>query len=154
MECACWRRTHYGVVWLVASILLMGCGGTLPVSTPQTDITLDVRGNVAASGTWDADRLQRLGLVGLVAIQPNGEEVTYEGVLLRDFLEAIEPAPGASRVIFSNLDGERVEMPLDSAQACEECLIAFGPWGSELRLAMPDQPAELWVNKLASIEIQ
>ncbi len=131
----------------------MGCGALL-ASAPQPDVTLVVSGNVAESSTWDSDRLQSLGLVELVAFRPNGEEVIWEGVLLKDLLEAVEPAPGTSRVIFINSDGDRVEMSLDDALACKECLVASGYWGTELHLAMPGQPAELWVKRLVSIEVQ
>jgi DMSO/TMAO reductase YedYZ molybdopterin-dependent catalytic subunit len=109
---------------------------------------------VAVNGTWDAKRLQSLGLVTLVAFQPNGEEVINEGVLLKDLLDAIEPEPNAGRVIFTNANGDRVEMPLDEAQACQECLVAFDPWGSDLHLTMPGLPAELWVRNLVGIELQ
>jgi DMSO/TMAO reductase YedYZ molybdopterin-dependent catalytic subunit len=153
MKRAYWRRAHCGIVWLVASILVAGCS-VVTVPTPQPDVTLVVSGNVATGGAWDADRLRGLGLVELVAIQPNGEELIWQGVLLRDLLDAAQPAPGTSQVIFTNSDGDRVEMSLHDAQACEECLVAFGLWGRDLHLAMPGQPAELWVKRLVSIEMQ
>jgi DMSO/TMAO reductase YedYZ molybdopterin-dependent catalytic subunit len=147
------RWTQCGLVWLAVSVLLVGCG-TLPVITPQPDVNLMVSGNVAESGTWDADRLQSLGLIDLVTFQPNGEEVICKGVLLKDLLDAVEPAPDASRVIFIDSAANRVEMPLDEAQACPECLVGFIPLGSGLKLAMPGHPARLWVKNLVSIEIQ
>jgi hypothetical protein len=90
-----------------------------------------------------------------IAFHPiGGEEVVSVGILLKDPLDATEPAPGASRVIFSDSDGDRAEMPLDEAQACEKCLVAFGRLGRELHLVMPGQPAKLWVKNLIIIEIQ
>ena len=148
-----WRWAKCSFVLLAASILLVGCG-TLPVVTPQPDVNLIVSGNVAESGAWDADRLQSLGLVRVVTFQPSGEEVISEGVLLKDLLGAVEPGPDASRVIFVDSADDRVEMRLDQAMACEECLVAIKPLGSRLRLVMPGQPPRLWVRNLASIEIQ
>ena len=149
-----WRWAKCGSVWLTVSTLLVGCG-TLPVVTPQQpDVNLIVSGNVADSGTWDADRLQSLGLVEVVAFQPSGEQVIGEGVLLKDLLDAVEPAPDASRVIFTDIAGDVVEMRLDQAMACEECLVAIKPLGSRLRLIMPGQPPRLWVKNLVSIEIE
>ena len=148
-----WRWAKLSFVWLAVSILLVGCG-TLPVVTPQPDVNLEVGGNVAESGMWDADRLQSLRLVEVIAFQPSGEQVISEGVLLKDLLTAVEPAPDASRVIFTNLAGDRVEMRLDQAMACDECLVAIKPLGSRLRLVMPGQPPRLWVKNLVSIEIQ
>jgi DMSO/TMAO reductase YedYZ molybdopterin-dependent catalytic subunit len=154
VKCADWKWAHCSIVWLVVSILLTACGA-LPVSTPQPDVILVVSGNVVDSGTWDADRLKSLGLVEEIAFQPiGGEEVISQGILLRDLLDALEPAPGARRVVFTDSDGDRVEMPLDEAQACAECLVAFGQLGRELHLVMPGQPAKLWVKNLVSIEIQ
>jgi hypothetical protein len=75
-------------------------------------------------------------------------------VLLKDLLDAIEPAPDASRVIFTNATDDQVDMRLDQAMACEECLVAFKPLGSRLRLVMPGQSPRLWVKNLVSIEIQ
>jgi len=147
------RRVRLGVVWLVVGLLLVGCGAPV-VPTFQPEVSLIVGGDVAAGGTWDADRLQKLNIVGLVAIQPNGEEVTYQGVLLKDLLDAVEPSPAATHLVFTSAGDDLVEMPLDQARACEECLVAFGPWGSELRLAMPGQPAELWVRSLVRIEVR
>ena len=148
-----WRWATCSSVWLAVSILLVGCG-TLPVVTPQPEVNLVISGNVAESGAWDADRLQSLGLVKVVTFQPSGEEVIGEGVLLKDLLDAIEPAPDASQVIFTNATDDRVEMGLDQAMACEECLVAIKPLGSRLRLVMPGQPPRLWVRNLVSIEIQ
>ena len=148
-----WRWAKRGFAWLAVSILLLGCG-TLPVVTPLPDVNLIVSGNVAESGTWDADRLQSLGLVKVVTFQPSGEEVISEGVLLKDLLDAAEPAPDASRVIFVDTAGDRIEMRLDQAMACEECLVAIKPLGSRLRLIMPGQPPRLWVKNLVSIEIE
>lgn len=146
-------QARCGLVWLAVSILVVGCR-TLPVVTPQPDVNLTVSGNVAESGTWDADRLQTLGLIDLVTFQPNGEEVICKGVLLKDLLDAVEPAPDASRVIFTDSADNRVEMSLDEARACPECLVGFIPLGSGLKLAMPGHPPRLWVKNLVSIEIQ
>jgi hypothetical protein len=77
-----------------------------------------------------------------------------EGVLLKDLLDAVEPEPGASRIIFTSSNGARVEMSLDEAQACQECLVAFDPWGRGLHLVMPGLPAKFWVKNLVGIEIQ
>ena len=147
------RWVRLGVAWLVVGLLLVGCGAQV-IPTFQPEVSLIVDGEVAAGGTWDAERLQKLEIVGLVAIQPNGEEVTYQGVLLKDLLDAVEPSLAATHLVFTSADDDLVEMPLHQARACEECLVAFGPWGSDLRLAMPGQPAELWVNNLVSIEVQ
>ena len=123
--------------------------------TIQPDVILVVAGNVADSGTWDADRLRRLGVVDEIAFQPiGGEEVISYGILLRDLLDAVEPTPSASRVVFTDSDGDRVEMSLDEAQACEECLVAFGQLGRELHLVMPGEPVKLWVKNLVITEIQ
>ncbi len=62
-------------------------------------------------------------------------------------------APTAG-VIFTDSDGDRVEMPLDEAWACDECLVAFGQSGRELHLVMPGQPVKSWVKNLVIIEIQ
>lgn len=144
-----WRHMY----WLVVGVLLTGCGAW-QVSMPQPEVALTITGKVAISGTWDADRLQSLGLMKLVTIQPSGEEVIWEGVLLKDLLHAVEPGPDASKVIFTNSNGDRVEMPLNEAQACKECLVAFDPIGSGVHLAMPGLPAELWVRNLVGIELQ
>jgi DMSO/TMAO reductase YedYZ molybdopterin-dependent catalytic subunit len=148
-----WGWAKCSFVWLAVSILLVGCG-TLPAVTPQPDVNLIVSGNVAESGGWDADRLQSLGLVKVFTFQPSGEQVISEGVLLKDLLDAVEPVPDASRVIFTNTADDRVEMRLDQAVACEECLVAINPLGGRLRLVMPGQPPRLWVKNLVSIEIQ
>jgi hypothetical protein len=154
MRDAEWRQNiYYATAWLVVITFLTGCSAW-PIFQPRPEVALGVRGQVAVNGTWDAKRLQSLGLVELVAFQPNGEEMIDEGVLLKDFLDAIEPAPDASQVIFTNANGDRVEMPLDEAQACEKCLVAFDPMGSGLHLTMPGLPAKLWVRNLVGIELQ
>jgi hypothetical protein len=127
----------------------------LSVSAPQPDVVLVVAGSVVDSGTLDADRLRSLGVVEEIAFQPiGGEEVISQGILLRNLLDAVEPVPGASHVVFTDSDGDRVEMSLDEAQACEECLVAFGELGRELHLVMPGEPVKLWVKNVVIIEIQ
>lgn len=144
---------HRIMVGLLAIMVLTGCQAW-PLSRSQPEVSLTITGNVATGGTWDADRLQRLGLMELVAIHPSGEEIIWQGVLLKDLLQAAEPGADASRLIFTDSKGDGVEMPLDVAMACQECLVAFDPRGSGLNLAMPGLPAELWVRNLVSIELQ
>jgi hypothetical protein len=153
MKCTHWRWVHRTFLGVFAIMVLTGCQ-VWPLSIPQAGATLTITGNVATGGTWDADRLQSLGVMELVTIHPGGEEVIWGGVLLKDLLDAVEPEPGASQVIFTDSHGDHVGVPLNEAWACKECLVAFEPGGSGLNLAMPGMPAELWVRNLVSIEIR
>ncbi|GAB4539470.1 MAG: hypothetical protein Kow0063_28340 [Anaerolineae bacterium] len=153
MRCIVWRWAHRAMVGVFVLMVLVGCRGW-SLSRPQPEVSLTVTGRVAQGGIWDAGRLQSLGLMEVVTINPGGEEVIWGGVLLKDLLEAVQPEPGAGRVIFTDADGKRVEMSLNEARACGECLVAFDPVGGGLNLAMPGLPAELWVRNLVNIEIQ
>lgn len=148
-----WRRIYPVIAWLAVGMLLAGCG-VWPTSQAKPDVALVITGHVATGGTWDTDRLKSLGLMEVVAIHPSGEELIWEGVLLKDLLDAVEPDPAANQIVFTSSNGNRVEMSLSQAQTCQECLVAFDPRGIGLNLAIPGQPAELWVKNLVSIEIQ
>lgn len=148
-----WGWAHRTIVWLFVIMVLTGCQAW-PFSRSQPDVSLTMTGNVVTGGAWDAERLQRLGLMELVAIHPSGEEIIWQGVLLKDLLQAAEPGPGTSRLIFTDSKGDGVEMPLDVALACQDCLVAFDPRGRGFNLAMPGLPAELWVRNLVRIELQ
>jgi DMSO/TMAO reductase YedYZ molybdopterin-dependent catalytic subunit len=148
-----WSRIYRIIGWLAVSILVTGCG-IWPASQARPDVALTITGSVAKDRTWDTDGLKSMGLMELVSMNPSGEEAIWQGVLLTEVLDAAEPDPAASQVVFTDSRGNRVEMPLSEAMTCKECLVAFDPTGIGLNLAMPGQPAELWVENLVSIEIQ
>ena len=96
-------------------------GDTIPA--PGGEIILTVTGNISASNNGDALELDMATLekFGLVRYDVNdpwlGENMTYTGILMSDFLKVVGASETAENVVIAALDGYEVSL---TAQEIEQ----------------------------------
>jgi len=120
-----------------------------PGSEAQSPVVLTFSGLVATELALSMADLEAMGKSELTIEHPKEGRQTYSGVLLSALLDRAQPAPDGV-LTFTAVDAYAVDVPVDDARACKECMVAYD--GSTLRLVMPDMGSSFWVKDVVSIE--
>jgi hypothetical protein len=138
--------------------LATGCASVAPVdpteSAPEAsesagEIALTFIGKVDNELTLSRADLRGMDVVETTIEHPKEGERAFEGVKVTTLLEEARPNEDAT-LTFTATDAYSVDVPVEDAKACTDCMVAFED--DTLRLIMPDFGSSYWVKDLISIE--
>jgi molybdate transport system substrate-binding protein len=124
-------------------------------NTALPQLPLKITGMVSNSLTITVEELAKLPTIEVQAVDQDGNQQKYKGVLLADLLAQAGLQRGAKEVILSNNNSKPYTQTfrLRELTDCKDCIVAFLSDGT-LRNIIPAKKPRFWVPRLMSIEVK
>ena len=142
----------YGVLALIAVLLIsVACGGQEP-GMEGGEAALSINGSVSTEKSWTMNELESMDTMNVDYTGKDGETTTYTGVPVNALLDEAGVASGATTLTFVASDDYSADAELSEIQACNNCVVAFDD--GSLRMVMPEFSGKLQVKNVIEIQVK